>query len=170
MRLPVNILYMVVLASWSSGCVSTCHGPLVQREAALEQQICLLSSNVDANDAHALATVACDYSLELRRQYRVVPPAILHNCLVKIGVRKRGYCYQWADDLGAKLDSLATDTIDIQYGIARQGTWRTHCAVIITATNQSFNEGLVLDAWRFSGYLYWRRVKEDNYPWMLRNR
>jgi hypothetical protein len=34
---------------------------------------------------------------------------------------------------------------------------------VVTAKGQPFEEGIVLDAWRRSGKLYWALVKKDKY-------
>jgi hypothetical protein len=104
--------------------------------------------------------------LELAREYRVVHPAIFHNVLVNIGVRKRGLCFQWADDLSAKLESLHLRTLRLRRGVARLDTRREHSSVVLTAPGQAFDRGIVLDAWRHSGRLFWSGVKEDKYPWI----
>lgn len=112
------------------------------------------------------AETACAYSLELAREYRVVRPAIWHNVLVNWGVRKRGLCFQWADDLSARLESLHLRTLSVRRGVARLETRREHSSVVLAAPGQAFDQGIVLDAWRHSGRLYWSGVKEDKYPWI----
>jgi hypothetical protein len=111
------------------------------------------------------AETAQTYSLDLARQYRVVRPAIFHNVLVNLGVRKRGLCFQWADDLTAKLQSLNLRTLQLHRGVARLDTRREHSSVVLTAPGQAFDEGVVLDAWRHSGRLFWGDVRQDHYPW-----
>jgi hypothetical protein len=125
-----------------------------------------LSPSVDSREAALTAETACAYSLELAREYRVVRPAIWHNVLVNWGVRKRGLCFQWADDLSAKLESLCLRTLKVRRGVARLETRREHSSVVLTAPGQAFDRGIVLDAWRHSGRLYWGSVKEDKYPWI----
>lgn len=125
-----------------------------------------LSPSVDGREADLAASTACAYSLELAREYRVVHPAIFHNVLVNIGVRKRGLCFQWADDLSAKLESLHLRTLRLRRGVARLDTRREHSSVVLTAPGQAFDRGIVLDAWRHSGRLFWSGVKEDKYPWI----
>jgi hypothetical protein len=95
-----------------------------------------------------------------------VRPAIWHNVLVNSGVRKRGLCYQWSDDLSAKLDSLHLNNLQVRRGVARLETRREHSSVVLTAPGQAFDQGIVLDAWRHSGRLYWGPVKADKYPWI----
>lgn len=112
------------------------------------------------------AETACSYSLELAKEYRVVRPAIFHNVLVNLGLRERGLCFQWADDLSAKLKSLELRTLKVRRGAARLETRREHSSVVLTARGQAFDQGIVLDAWRHSGRLYWCGVKEDKYPWI----
>ena len=51
-------------------------------------------------------------------------------------------------------------------GVARLETRREHSSVVLTAPGQPFDEGIVLDAWRHSGRLYWGAVKTDKYPWI----
>jgi hypothetical protein len=125
-----------------------------------------LGPSVDPQEAAFAAETACAYSLELAREYRVVRPAIWHNVLVNWGVRRRGLCFQWADDLSAKLESLHLRTLTVRRGAARLETRREHSSVVLTAPGQAFDQGIVLDAWRHSGRLYWCSVKEDRYPWI----
>jgi hypothetical protein len=148
----------------ATGCASPGHrenGP-----ADLAGRLRGLSPSVDAQEATLTADTACAYSLELARQYRVVRPAIFHNVLVNIGVRQRGLCFQWADDLSARLETLQLRTLSIRRGVARLETRREHSSVVLTAPGQAFDQGIVLDAWRHSGRLYWGVVKEDKYPWI----
>jgi hypothetical protein len=81
-------------------------------------------------------------------------------------MRKRGLCFQWADDLSAKLQSLQLRTLQLHRGVARLETRREHSSVVLTPSGQPFDQGIVLDAWRHSGRLYWGGVKQDRYPWI----
>jgi len=147
-----------------AGCAST--GRHEPGPADLATRLRGLDPVVDGQEATLTAETACAYSLELARQYRVVRPAIFHNVLVNLGVKQRGLCYQWADDLSARLATLHLRTLQIRRGGARWGTSREHSSVVLTAPGQAFDQGIVLDAWRHSGHLYWAGVKEDKYPWI----
>lgn len=125
-----------------------------------------LGPSVDRREAALTAETACAYSLELAKQYRVVRPAIWHNMLVNVGLKQRGLCFQWADDLSAKLESLHLRTLKVRRGVARLETRREHSSVVLTAPGQAFDQGIVLDAWRHSGNLYWCHIKDDKYPWI----
>lgn len=148
----------------AAGCVSPGHRS--SPPAGLAECLRQLDPSVDASEAALAAETACSYSAELGREYRVVWPPIWHNFLVNIGLRKRGLCYQWADDLSAKLETLHLCTLELHRGVARLDTPREHSSVVLTAWGQPFDQGIVLDAWRHSGRLYWAGVKQDKYPWI----
>ena len=132
----------------------------------LAGRLCGLGPSVDQREAALAAETACVYSLDLARQYHAVRPAIWHNVLVNLGLKERGLCFQWADDLSAKLESLHLRTLTLHRGVARLETRREHSSVVLTAPGQAFDHGIVLDAWRHSGRLYWSGVNEDKYPWI----
>jgi hypothetical protein len=132
---------------------------------ALARELAALAPSVRAEEARELANCACDYPQQLARMYGVVRPALLHNFLVNVGVKKRGLCYQWAEDLLAQLQTLHLVTLQLRWGMARVGTYREHNCIVVTAHGQPFAQGIVLDAWRHSGRLTWTRVFADTYPW-----
>lgn len=132
---------------------------------ALAERLQQLSPRVSPAEASLAAGTAHAYSLEMARDYRLVRPAFFHNVLVNTGLRSRGLCFQLADDLSAKLRSLDLQTIRLRRAIAREATRREHSSVVLTAPDQPFSEGIVLDAWRHSGHLFWGSVEHDRYPW-----
>lgn len=125
-----------------------------------------LSPRVSRQEAAQLADRAYRASSELAADYRVVGPALFQNFLVNIGARKRGLCFQWTEDLTRRLQALRVKTLQLHWGEARAGTWREHNCVVVTARGQRFDEGVVLDAWRYSGRLFWSPVRADHYAWM----
>jgi hypothetical protein len=145
------------------GCASH---PVVERsQADLIEQLCALDHSVDMREAEAAAETACSRSRQLAEEYRVVGSPLFHNLLINVGLRKRGLCYQWADDLTAALETLDMRTLELHRGIAHLGSLREHSSVVVTAPGQPFKEGILLDAWRYSGNLYWGPVASDKYPW-----
>lgn len=158
-----GIFYLGFCLIFLQGCATS--KPTQGAATALAERLRDLGPKVAIGDAELAAVTAQTYSLELAREYRVVRPAIFHNVLVNLGVRKRGLCFQWADDLTAKLQSLNLRTLQLHRGVARLDTRREHSSVVLTAPGQAFDEGVVLDAWRHSGRLFWGNVKQDHYPW-----
>ncbi len=143
---------------WASG------GPDAAVES-LQQDLEALAPAVSEEEARQAAACAHSASRQLAEEYGVIRPPLFHNFLVNVGLKKRGLCYHWAEDLMARLQALRLTTLDWHWGIARSGTSREHNCVVATAKGQPFEEGLVLDAWRHSGRLCWAPVRADRYPW-----
>jgi hypothetical protein len=141
-------------------------GPDARAINSLQQQLIDLSPGVHVDEAQRLAECAYASADQLARDYRVLGPPLFHNFLVNTGIRKRGLCFQWAEDLFARLDRLKLSTLELHWGEARAGTLREHNCVVVTAKGQPFHEGIVLDCWRHGGHLFTSRVGSDHYPWV----
>lgn len=136
---------------------------------ALRNEILALGDpgEIDPGEAAILAQVAVRYGRALARQYRMVRPIEIHNALVNLGLRKRGLCYQTAEDMYVRFRAIELKTLRLHWGVAHRGDlWLEHSSVVVTAKHRPFSEGLVLDAWRHSGRLRWATVGGDRYPWV----
>jgi hypothetical protein len=105
---------------------------------------------------------------ELRREYAMVRPAIFHNLLVNVGLKKQGFCWHWARDLTNRLRVLHLRTFDLLWATARGGTMREHNTVVLVSRGHLLEDGLLLDGWRHAGEPFWMRVTDDkSHPWKL---
>ena len=139
----------------------------VVAKAELRTKLAMLSPTVRVDEAERLALCAYKTSRRLAREYRVVFPPALNNILVNTGGRKRGLCYQWTEDLMRELDALKLETLELHWGEAFARTFSENNGVVVTAKGQPFWQGIVLDAWRYQGRLYWGPARKDpeGYPW-----
>ena len=139
----------------------------VVAEAQLRTKLAMLSPTVRVDEAERLALCAYVTSRQLAREYRVVFPPALNNILINTGARKRGLCYQWTEDLLHQLDALKLETFELHWGEAFARTFSENNGVVVTAKGQPFAQGIVLDAWRYQGRLYWGPVRKDpeKYEW-----
>ncbi|MEY2491702.1 MAG: hypothetical protein QOH24_653 [Verrucomicrobiota bacterium] len=133
---------------------------------SLRKQLIVLSPTIHPDEAQRVAECAYASADQLAREYRVVGPPLFHNFLVNTGIRKRGLCFQWAEDLFAQLDRLKVSTLELHWGEARARTLREHNCVVVTAKGQPFHDGIVLDCWRHGGHLFTSSVTGDHYPWI----
>jgi hypothetical protein len=133
---------------------------------ALMNQITALSPRVNAEEAARVAECVYNTTRQLRRDYQVVWPPLFHNFLVNSGIRKRGLCFQWAEDLLIALDGLKLTTLELHWGEVHTGRWQESNCVVVTAKGEPFNTGIVFDGWRRSGHLYWRTVATDKMAWV----
>ena len=141
----------------------------LEKVSALRDDLAKLDRQVDLTEAGRVAETAITYADDLIADYDLVRPAAFHNVLVRIGVKDRGLCYHWAEDLMKRLQSLELKTFQLYWGVAYRGSeLREHNTVIITARGRAFEHGMVLDPWRNSGDLYWALVEKDSYPWEQR--
>jgi len=132
----------------------------------LRDDLAALNQQADLLEAGQVAQTAITYSDQLAEEYQLVRPAVLHNVLIRVGLKDRGLCYHWTEDLLKQLQSLDLRTYQLHWGVAHRGSeLREHNSVVITARGQAFEKGLVLDPWRNSGDLYWAMIKTDRYPW-----
>ena len=164
--------WIATLLLWLSGCT---HRPSFGNEAAQTRRLSHLltqsSRTVESAEAKKLAYTAIQYSKTLAKKYEVSTPPLVHNLLVNIGIKKRGLCYQWSDDLYARLQSLHLRTIALYPVGAYIGSyWREHNALVaLPKESMDLKRGILLDAWRESGKLYAVPINSDpEYHWQIR--
>lgn len=134
----------------------------------LTQELISLSPSISPQEAALVAYEAHTYSMILANKYNLTYPPLYHNMLVNAKKRDRGLCYQWAHDLTAHLRSKNLKSFDLHWAVAfRRNYWREHNTLVISAKGKKIPDGIVLDPWRDSGRLFWKRVPADKkYPWV----
>jgi hypothetical protein len=136
------------------------------RAEALASQIAALSPRVDRNEAKLLADCAYATVSQLRRQYRMFATPIFNNFLIYHGLRKRGYCYQWSEDLLVALDLLKLTSLELRWGESNPGNWRENNCIVVTAKGRPFRSGIMLESWRHLGHLYFGPIVADTDPYV----
>jgi hypothetical protein len=161
---------LVIFATWSSPVL----GDEQQRPSSfqvaksdsvnaekLANELCSLSPRVNRDEAKLLADCAFVTVSKLRREYRMFGTPIFNNFLIYHGLRKRGYCYQWSEDLLVALDALRLKTLELHWGEYDPNTWRENNCLVVTAKGQPFKRGIMLECWRHLGHLYFGLVASD---------
>jgi hypothetical protein len=133
----------------------------VTKAGKLAGDLALLSPRVNREEAKLLADCAFATVSKLRREYRMFGTPIFNNFLIYHGLRKRGYCYQWSEDLLVALDALRLKSLELHWGEYDPGTWRENNCIVVTAKGQPFNRGIMLECWRHLGHLYFGPVASD---------
>lgn len=136
-----------------------------EKARRLSHDLQQLSPSISAAEADKLAVTAVETSAELARDFKPLRFPWMNNGLVNTGLRKRGLCYQWRDDLFPHLHRLGLKTMDLHLTSARRATLMEHNAIVVTAKGQRFEDGIAIDPWRCCGVLAWAKVSEDRYPW-----
>jgi len=137
----------------------------VAKAEELSSQLSRLSRRVDPKEAKLLAECAYATVARLRHEYRMFGTPIFNNFLVYHGWKKRGYCYQWTEDLLLALDKLELKTLELHWGDTYRDTWRENNCLVVTAKGQPFERGMILECWRHFGHLRWNLVLSDQDPY-----
>jgi hypothetical protein len=135
-------------------------GDLTKAEK-LTNELAALSPRVNRDEAKLLADCSFATVSKLRREYRMFGTPIFNNFLIYHGLRKRGYCYQWSEDLLIALDALRLRSLELHWGEHDAGTWRENNCIVVTAKGQPFKRGIMLECWRHLGHLYFGPVVSD---------
>jgi len=130
----------------------------------LSKALAGLSSDVDPKEAELVSVTAHTTARKLARDYHVVLNPEFQAFLVNVGARKRGWCGHWAQDIGTRLKELKPKTLVLHWGVAYDHTSSENNCLVVTARNQPFKDGIILDGWRRAGRLFWCPViKDDEY-------
>jgi hypothetical protein len=98
----------------------------------------------------------------VRHEYGLFRPVELNNILIQIGLKRRGLCFQLADDLFCRLRGMDLKTLDLHEGQAAVGDLiEEHNCVVVTDKGKPFHTGMLLDAWRYAGKLRWMSIADD---------
>lgn len=158
---------LLLISFLLSSCVNP--GSVAERQEKarrLSQDLRALSPTVSGAEADQLASTAIEESAKLSADFKPLAYPWMNNGLVNMGLRKRGLCYQWRDDLFPHLFRLHLKTMDLHLTASKRDTWMEHHGIIVTAKGQPFEEGLVIDPWRNGGRLWWGLLKKDKkHPW-----
>ncbi len=141
------------------------------QEHRLYTQLRKTVKDIDATEARLLSREAIRYSRKLATRYKVSTPPLVHNFLVNVGMKQRGLCYQWSDDLYAHLHSFHFRSIQLKpVGANIKKYWSEHNAlVVLPKDNNAMHYGVLLDPWRGSGRLYFVPIlKDPAYRWRIR--
>ena len=137
-----------------------------QEIAEVTKALMTLGPNIDPAEARLLAHEAVNYPKVLANQYNLVQPAYLQNILVNYGYRENGLCWQWTRDMAKHIQARQWKSFDFFHGTANRRRFNEHNSLVVAAKGKGVREGMLLDPWRDSGKLYWKRTTADpKYYW-----
>ena len=130
-------------------------------DPALRARLVGLSPSVNPEEARRVAYIAYTTGLELARKWEMVSSPTMQSFLINIGMKKGGYCYQFATELLLRLDAQNFKTLEFHWAESDAGTDTEHNVIAVTARGQPFEQGIMLDNWRRSGRLLWGPLSGD---------
>ena len=138
----------------------------------LASSIMAMGPGIDPEEAKRAAQISYSYAAQLTREYGITDPPLVHNTKVNMGIRPRGLCWHWAEDMEKRLKQEQFKTLQLHRAIANHDkAFRIeHSTAIISRRGDTFDQGTVLDPWRYGGALFWSPVTEDTrYEWHARS-
>jgi len=137
----------------------------------LQATILDMRPDIDPEEAGRAASIAFGYTRDLAIQYQITDPPLVHNTKVNMGLKPRGLCWHWAEDMERRLDAEGFETLEMHRAIAEGRGFRIdHSTAIISAKGDGYADGVVLDPWREGGRLFFASVAEDTrYMWEARD-
>ncbi|MGR3511735.1 MAG: hypothetical protein ACU0GG_03155 [Paracoccaceae bacterium] len=129
-----------------------------------------MRADVDPVEAARAAEVAFAHTKVLVERYQITDPPLIHNTKVNMGLKPRGLCWHWAEDLENRLDAEGFQTLEMNRAISEgRGLRIDHSTAIISAKGDGYARGVVLDPWRTGGILFFAPVvKDTRYNWEAR--
>jgi hypothetical protein len=156
------VIRTVVFIIAFSLCVSAVWARDEKSIKKLRDALVTLAPDVDPGEAELLSVTAHTVSRSLAREYHLAWSPIFQNFLIHMGKRERGYCGHYARDIGERLKELKLKTLVLHWGAAFAGTDDESNCLVVTARNQPFQDGMVIDGWRRAGRLFWCALKKDS--------
>lgn len=163
------LMSMVMLSACGRPHIEVPEG--VDQVAELSTAIQALGPGVDPEEADRAARIAYEYTAQLAQEYQITDSALVHNSKVNLGLKPRGLCYHWANDIMARLEQENFTTLQMHGAIANANNpFRLeHSTAVISRRGDTHFEGIVLDSWRNAGVLHWAPTLEDTkYNWRPR--
>ena len=151
-----------------------CHTPTPPKEPqpTLSALLLHLSKEIPPQEAYTLATDIQTYAKTIEKRFdRHTSSPWLHNFLVNVGIKEKGLCYHYSDAL---YTHLATQKRYPHFAFHLVGAhigsyWQEHNALLVTAKDGALQKGIIIDAWRKPGKLYFVKVTQDpKYHWVHR--
>lgn len=160
-----------ILVTWFLvGCAVT--PELVSQSKMTKLSTSLYALGASQKESTKLSKDIFEKTVALTKEFELTSPPLWHNTLVNIGLRRKGLCYHWSDTLYLHLLTQGYTSVEFHLVVANIGEYLwEHNALVVVKKGGKVEEGIVVDAWRNSGKLYFSKVKEDQkYKWSHRSK
>ena len=165
----VRGLLVVAVATVVAGCVKQ-DDYTPSDVSQLSHAIQSLGPDVDPQEADHVAALAYAYARAQAEGYGVSDPPLIHNAKVNSGVRERGLCNHYAEDMLRRLRQEDYRTVELHWITSPPSEFRIiHHSAAVSRKGDGPMDAIVLDGWRNAGHLAWAPVVEDTrYNWRPR--
>ena len=119
------------------------------------------------HDESTLLSVGLIHEIaRLKEKYHSFFMPVVHNMMISVGMRKRGACKHWAEDLLTFMLPIDRKFFYLNWGEAHPGKVGEHNVAVLIPKGTPFEKGLFIDPWRTSGKPFWLKIPDDkHYHW-----
>ena len=118
-------------------------------------------------EAGLLAFTAIGRTVALQKEYGIHTFPIVHNLLIDVGLKKRGACKHWAEDLLKSFEAIPHPHFTSFWGEAHPGNILEHNVAVLAPVGGTFGDGILIDPWRTAGKPFWAVVSDDSAHWQV---
>lgn len=167
-RTMALMMAMIVLAACGNIAPEDRPIPTELEIAKLAEGIANLGPDVDPEEAMRAARISFEHTRALAISYEIVDGPMVHNTKVNMGLKPRGLCWHWAEDMEKRLKAENFETLVIHRAIANATNWRIeHSTAVISQRGDDMFKGMVVDPWRLGGTLAFNpTVADPDYEWL----
>lgn len=102
----------------------------------------------------------------LKEKYHSFFMPVVHNMMISVGIKKRGACKHWAEDLLTFMRPIDRKFFYLNWGEAKPRKPGEHNVAVVIPKGSPFEKGIFIDPWRTSGKPFWLKIPDDkHYKW-----
>lgn len=164
----MKVFFMFILVFLLQGCSFKTLPNLDTK--ALEGALNSIDMSINTSEAKSFSLLAIKHAHDLALSYELVRPPLFHNWLVNIGAKKRGLCWHFAFDMLDMALKQKYKSFDFYIvGANINDYFEEHNALLVTCQGCEVSKGVIIDAWRNSGELFFSKINDDpDYSWSQR--
>jgi hypothetical protein len=127
------------------------------------------SNKINLQEAKKFSYDVITFSKYLANEYEIQTTALIHNSLINLNLKKRGFCYHYTNDLKKYLKTKEFKTFKLIKAVSKRDEYFEHTSLVLTRDDLEFKDSIVLDAWRNTGILFFKKIKDDTrYKWEIK--
>ncbi len=135
----------------------------------LTNLILSISNKIEKEEAKEFSYDAITFSKHLANKYQVQTSALIHNVLINLNLKKRGFCYHYTNDLKKYLNKKKFKSFKLIKAVSKRDGYFEHTSLVLTREDVDFKDIIILDPWRNTGILFFKKIKYDTrYNWEIK--
>lgn len=163
----MKYLYLFIFAFLFTNCTQQAN--LNDQKEILSQKLITLDNHIDKKQALKISYTILKVSKDIKNEFAPIKYPWINNILVNIGIKKKGLCWEWRDELYNRLDGKIKP-FDILKVVANKGRLNEHNAIVLNHKSNNIQNAILVDLWRFSGTPYIVNTQDDDsYVWSIRD-